>query len=94
MASKRGFLDSILARAISFLVFLGLAGVIFVIAQDRIMGSQAEAAGPNEAAFVACLHERRAAIDKELADGVYDARQAETFLSRAEAYCRSTTASE
>jgi hypothetical protein len=80
------------SRVIALLVMIGCAGILAYYHRADLISQPAAPTNPAEAAFKACLEERAEGIDKMRGDGTINDQQAELFLSRAEALCRSMAA--
>ena len=94
MATKpeRSFLDGPGARVVALLCLLGSASVLAYLHREQLWpAAEAPAQSAEEAAYLACVDERAAHIDKMLKDGVVKEAQASLFRSRAEALCRDQT---
>ena len=74
------------------LCFLGSAGVLAYLHREQLWpAAETTAQSVEEAAYLACVEERAAHIDKMLKDGVVEEAQAALFRGRAEALCRDQT---
>jgi hypothetical protein len=68
-------------------VFLAVAALLGFIHRDYLFLPPVPAVDPNDPVML-CLAERAPGIEAMRADGTIDERQAELFLSRAEALCQ------
>jgi len=80
-------LDKPIARLGALGVFCVVAGLLGYIHRDDLFPPPASALDPNDPVAL-CLAERAPGIAAMQADGTIDERQAELFLSRAEALCQ------
>lgn len=87
-------LDRPAARLVAGLVFLSAAGLLGWLHRDDLFPrakAPAPAAAGEDPAFLACLAQRTADVDRMLAEKLIDAARAEVFRARIEGLCRSQT---
>jgi hypothetical protein len=80
-------LDKPLARLGALGVFVGVLALLGFIHRDDLFPPSAPALDPDDPVAL-CVAERAPGIEAMHADGTIDERQAELFLSRAEALCQ------
>lgn len=90
MSTRPPFLDRPAARLVALLVAVLAFSLLGWIHRDDLFPPPPGAAGPGDAAFLACYEPRAAQIAKSLADGDLSEDQARLFTNRAEAFCRDT----
>jgi len=80
-------LDRPAARAVAFLVFLGVAGLLGWIHRDDLFPPELAAVAADDPVAV-CFAARAADIDRMQTEGTIGAEQAKLFKARAEALCQ------
>lgn len=93
-APPRGsILDGPAARVIAAAVFVGAVGLLGWLHRDDLFPN-AKAPSPTageDPAFLACLKQRTADVDRMLAEKLIDAARAEAIRASIEGICRSQT---
>lgn len=92
--SPDSVLDRPAARLVAGLVFVGMVGLLGWLHRDDLFPkatAPAPAAAGEEPAFLACLAQRTADVDRMLAEKLIDAARAEAIRASIEGICRSQT---